>query len=173
MNITDQLKGEHEIILRFLGILKEACNRVQRGAFDDITFFERCITFLREYADSYHYDKEERVLFPAMEQAGIAYQQHRHIEHKYVYQLMADLDRAVTANNLSAIPAPALEYTNLLEEHIITENKALYPEVERVLDDHQKEEIQKEFDRIEGVITNEKDHNYIIAEVDQLENYLP
>ena len=108
-----------------------------------------------------------------MEQAGIAYQQHRHIEHKYVYQLMADLDRAVTANNLSAIPAPALEYTNLLEEHIITENKALYPEVERVLDDHQKEEIQKEFDRIEGVITNEKDHNYIIAEVDQLENYLP
>lgn len=72
MKPTDILKEEHVLILEMLRVIEAMCAKMDKGERPDIASLEKMIDFIRNFADKCHHAKEEKLLFPALEKAGIA-----------------------------------------------------------------------------------------------------
>ena len=68
---TEELKQEHQGILLMLRILDRVAAKIESGEKTDVDHLEQIVEFLRVFADRCHHGKEEDLLFPAMEKAGI------------------------------------------------------------------------------------------------------
>jgi hemerythrin-like domain-containing protein len=71
MKATDQLKNEHEGILLMLRILAQIISTAASGGKIITEHLNGIIGFLKIFVDNCHHGKEEDLLFPAMEEAGI------------------------------------------------------------------------------------------------------
>lgn len=71
MIIIDQLKEEHQAILLMLKIMEAACKKLEAGEDVSKDDLNDMVKFIKEFADKSHHLKEEDLLFPAMEEAGI------------------------------------------------------------------------------------------------------
>jgi len=67
----EDLKNDHEAILFALGILESIGIKISEGEKLIAADILALIDFLREFADTCHHGKEEEILFPALEVAGI------------------------------------------------------------------------------------------------------
>ena len=96
------------------------------------------LDFLKTFADKCHHGKEEDILFPALESAGmprdsgpIGVMLH---EHTLGRGHIREMETALAGNeNHRAFVAPALNYIELLTQHIAKENNVLFPMAERLL----------------------------------------
>ena len=68
---TEELKQEHQGILLMLRILDKVAAKIESGEKTEFDHLERIVDFFRVFADKCHHGKEEDLLFPAMEKAGI------------------------------------------------------------------------------------------------------
>lgn len=68
---TEQLKDEHSGIKSMLDILAKVCDRLESGERVDQRHLDKILEFLNVFVDKSHHAKEEDILFPAMERAGI------------------------------------------------------------------------------------------------------
>src|SRR5512147_1720406 len=68
---SQQLKDEHEGILLMLVILGKACAKLEKQQKVDLNHLEQMVDFFKIFADKCHHGKEEDLLFPEMEKAGI------------------------------------------------------------------------------------------------------
>ena len=71
MQATAILKEEHRVIERVLDALETAANRLTTGSPVRPGVFLQAADFIKGFADGCHHKKEEGVLFPALEAAGI------------------------------------------------------------------------------------------------------
>lgn len=71
MKATEQLRNEHRGIEVMLDILAKVCGRLQAGGSVDPQHLAEILEFFTVFVDKCHHAKEEDLLFPAMEQAGI------------------------------------------------------------------------------------------------------
>jgi len=71
MTPGQQLKEEHEGILLMLDILGKASEKLKRKEKVDITHLGQMAEFFKIFADRCHHGKEEGLLFPELEKAGI------------------------------------------------------------------------------------------------------
>jgi hemerythrin-like domain-containing protein len=71
MKATADLKNDHESILLMLRIMSSISNKIKTEGKVDVIQIEKIIDFLKTFADKSHHGKEEDILFPAMEKAGI------------------------------------------------------------------------------------------------------
>ena len=71
MIIIEQLKEEHQAILLMLEVMEAVCKKLE--AMEDVSIddLNDMVKFIKEFADKSHHLKEEDLLFPAMEEAGI------------------------------------------------------------------------------------------------------
>jgi hemerythrin-like domain-containing protein len=140
------LTDEHQIILRVLDVMERLS---QRSVFSSLELWKRALDFARHFADQCHHLKEEKILFPAMEEHGIPNEGGpigmMLIEHEegrsYVRSMFAAVARA-EANDEGAhdsLIASARAYVRLLREHIEKENQILF----RIADDVISPEEQK------------------------------
>jgi hemerythrin-like domain-containing protein len=74
MEATRILMDEHRVIERLLASLALAAERFERGEAVRPAFFVEAADFIKGFADPCHHRKEEGLLFPAMEAAGVANQ---------------------------------------------------------------------------------------------------
>jgi hemerythrin-like domain-containing protein len=65
MRATDLLMEEHLLIERALRMLVSLAERGKPGL-----EIASVLSFLTEFADGHHHNKEEKILFPALEEAG-------------------------------------------------------------------------------------------------------
>ena len=72
MTFTGQLKKEHETINVMLMVLEKICMQIESGEKINSEHLEKVLEFLRFFADKCHHQKEEDILFPAMEKAGMS-----------------------------------------------------------------------------------------------------
>jgi hemerythrin-like domain-containing protein len=72
MKATRQLMDEHEGIKLMLNIIGNICQRLDNKEEIDSKTFDQVIEFLKVFVDKCHHAKEEELLFPALEKAGIA-----------------------------------------------------------------------------------------------------
>ena len=178
MKPTDQLKKEHEAILRLLRVLEKICTRVEAGQEAEVAHLDQILEFLRVFADRCHHGKEERFLFPALEAAGmpkaggpigVMLQEHD-AGRKYV-QALSEASAAYAQGDLKAgdaLVTAARAYATHLRQHIEKENTVLFPMADLMLSEAKQNSILDDFDRMEDEVIGQGKHEAFHCLLDRL-----
>jgi hemerythrin-like domain-containing protein len=181
MKAIQDLRMEHDAVRLTLKVLERIAQKIERqGMLDDPQHMDQLLEFFTVFVDKCHHGKEEELLFPAMERAGVARDRgpigvmlHEHeLGRECVQKMKAALPRIKTGESQAAkdFVRSARDYIALLNQHIDKENNVLFPLAERQLSEATLAELSKGFDRIEeqkiGVGKHEEFHKMI----DQLES---
>lgn len=172
---TEELKEEHEGILKVLEVVERISEGIIAGEMPPVEHLKQLIEFFRVFVDKCHHGKEEGILFPAMEAAGIPREGGpigvMLTEHEMGRKLTSDMNELIEAHesggkgSLMVLTNPALQYTNLLRSHIWKENNVLFPMADEKLPPERHEQISREFERLEaeriGVGKHEEFHGMI------------
>lgn len=146
---TDVLRDEHRVIAQMLGTLERAANRLTAGRALPDGWWEQVIDWLRAFADRNHHAKEEKSLFPAMVKAGVP------AEDSPISVMLEEhaQARALIEAMATGEPAPrgavALQYVQLLRDHIDKENGFVFPLADSVLDEQSQQALTREFEAVE------------------------
>jgi hemerythrin-like domain-containing protein len=179
MEATNILIDEHRVIERVITALETATSRLSSGQPVRPGFFIDASEFIKGFADGCHHKKEEGVLFPAMEAAGvprsggpIGAMLSDHEAGRYYNQNMRAAAERLAAGDKSAIAdieKNALGYARLLRQHIMKENMVLFPMADHVIPAAKQTEVAEAFEHIEHEETGEGVHEKYLALAEALE----
>ena len=141
MEALDILIDEHVFICQFLETLVLSLKNMEQGTRPPKEFFEKAVSFARDFTDKYHHFKEEYILFNrlAMKKKGEIDAQVESLkyQHERGRALVGEVAKSVEgyAQGQEAQVLILLEslaaYTSLMRQHIHKENHVFYPMVER------------------------------------------
>jgi len=165
METTKILMEEHRVIERVLDVLETAAHRLRDGDLVQPAIFIQAVDFIKGFADGCHHRKEEGVLFPAMQSAGVPSEGGpigvMLAEHQEARKLTSAMHTSAERLAVSDDDARAelirfaLLYVDLLRQHIAKEDTILFPMAERVLQGPALTEVSEAFERIEHLQTEE------------------
>jgi hemerythrin-like domain-containing protein len=172
MKAIEELRQEHEGIKVMLKILQAMCERLEFGKDVDISHLKMVLEFFRVFADRCHHGKEEDILFPALEAAGVPRQRgplgvmlaEHDLGRSHLREMTTELDGLETGNgkNVAGLCAHARSYISLLTDHIEKENTLLFPMAEAHIPPSKQDELFDEFEKLEsdriGAGVHEKFH---------------
>lgn len=180
MTIIKELENEHEAVLLIIRILDQITTRLHAGEPIEVKHLDQILEFLAVFVDKCHHGKEEKVLFPAMEKAGIPRQGgpigamlYEHDQGRsYVQGLRKGVEgyRVGKDGSVSEIAENAQNYGRLLSSHIDKENNVLYVMAERVLSADKMAEMKEAFNRIEEIEVGPGKHEEFHAILHALKN---
>jgi hemerythrin-like domain-containing protein len=175
----EQLMKEHEAIQRMLNIVEKVCANLTSGERVDPEHLKQILEFFRIFADECHHGKEEHVLFPALEEAGIPKEggpiglmlNEHNLMRGYVKNFAEAVDRyqAGEPQALSKVVHYATDYVATLRQHIDKENNILFPMAEIQLSDEKQTELAEQFESIETEKIGEGKHENLHAVLEHLE----
>lgn len=160
MKAIEQLRQEHEGIKLMLKILEAMCARLEFGKEADIHHLEKILQFFRVFADRCHHGKEEDILFPAMEAAGVPRQRgplavmlaEHDLGRSHIREMAAALERLQVGDGrvVADFCAHARSYISLLTDHIEKENAVLFPMADAHIPEAKQEALSEEFEKLES-----------------------
>jgi hemerythrin-like domain-containing protein len=137
MQLIEDLKREHELIEQVVGALRTFVAVIASGQ-GDLKDGARFMAFFRDYAGTFHHDKEEAVLFRALvdkaevpgERGPIAALAGEHRRMGAMVNTLGSLLEAAELNpeERTQLEALARDYCHSLWRHIDAENSVLFPE---------------------------------------------
>lgn len=156
---TDILKNEHIEIKKALSILNVMVEKIESSEKVSIEDLEKIINFFRVFADKCHHGKEEKILFPSLEEAGIP----RYggpigvmlMEHeegrRYVKNMAENIEnfRKEVDTTLDIFKDNAVNYVALLENHIWKEDNILFNSADQHIPSSKQREILHNFEELE------------------------
>ncbi len=184
MNPTAQLREEHKGIKVMLDILGEVCKRLDAGKDVDPRHLIQIVDFLKVFVDKCHHAKEEELLFPEMEKAGVSrnggpigIMLSEHDEGRRNIRRMseaaAQYERGIR-NAADPFVENAHSYIHLLREHIEKEDNILYPLADRRLTEKVRQDLSEGFEKVEEERIGHGKHEEFHRLMDQLKAiYLP
>jgi hemerythrin-like domain-containing protein len=156
MQAIDILMREHRVIEKVLNALESAADRLEAGEDLPMDFFLKAADFIRSYADGTHHQKEEGILFTALEGHGlpkdaepVSVFMDEHVEGRRLTKGMvacAERNNAGDAGAKSELTQHARDYVALLREHIQKEDNVLFPMADSVLAE-EGTQLLKDFNR--------------------------
>lgn len=175
MGATEQLKDEHNAIKLMLRILERVCEKLESGEDVNPEHLGQILQFIKVFIDKFHHGKEENLLFPAMEKAGIPKEGGpigvMLVEHNTGRDYVRGMSEAVVEYKTgsrqvsSKIVEDAKNYIKLLVQHIEKEDNILYQMAEMRLSEKKQEELLEEFNKVEpekiGIGKHEDLHNLL------------
>jgi len=154
-SLCDSLKNEHRVIERVLTALSHETNRLDNGARPNGVFILSAISFIRQFADGLHHMKEERILYPRLEAAGIpggdgpiGVMLTEHLEgRQHIDAIENALDAALGGDveAIQTVRGAMHRCVTILQQNIEQEDQILYPMAEHLLGEQQKSEILAAF----------------------------
>ena len=179
MEATKILREEHRVIERVLASLEAAAAQVEAGRAIRAGFFLEAADFIKGFADGCHHRKEEGVLFPAMEAAGVPRQGGpigvmlaEHEEGRRLTAAMRSAAERLERGDLTArdaIVRSARGYAALLRQHIMKKDNILFPMADRVIQGRKGLDVAQAFERVEQEETREGVHQKYLDLADSLE----
>ncbi len=159
MKATHQFKAEHEGIKVMLRIVERLCSKWEsEGNFDDGEF-QRIIEFFKIFVDRCHHAKEEDLLFPAMEEAGVPKDGgpigQMLLEHEQGRGHVREMDGALawygsgTPGADTEIRAHGRSYISLMTQHIEKEDTILFTMADSILSAERQTHMFEEFEKFE------------------------
>jgi hemerythrin-like domain-containing protein len=136
MKFFDELTSEHQVIEGVLGALRTWANGLEAGA-DTEADGARFLRFFRVYAGELHHDREEAILFPALEKSGLPARGPVTTlvdDHHTMAETLNRLESALTGGDRAAVAIHARDYSHALWAHIDAETSVLFPESESRLE---------------------------------------
>ncbi len=155
----DSLKREHRAIEAAIRSLRETANRVGAGESISPDDLDCYIHFIRDFADGSHHQKEERILFPAMNAAGFPsdvgpvacmlgeHEQGRGFVRRMVSAIAGLREGKPEAR--SEFHSAAWGYCNLLVDHIQKEDTILFRMAESIVGEERLSALIPEFEAVE------------------------
>ena len=182
MEATEILIEEHTVIERVLAAMDAAARRLEARPPIGADWFTGAADFIQGFADGCHHRKEEGVLFPAMEAAGvpreggpIGVMLAEHEQGRRLTRAMRAAAGQMAAGDLGAraeVRQNATDYVRLLRQHIQKENTILFPMADRVIQGARQEEVAEAFDRVEREETGAGLHEKYVGLAVSLEEAL-
>jgi len=166
MRITVFLKQEHKKISEMLTVVTRVCSQLEAGNDVDPEHLDVVVKWISGFADKRHHAKEETLLFPALEVAGIPVRQgpvgcmleEHEVGRDYVKkmrQAVLDSHQGI-ADAESAFVKAARAYINLLEQHIYKEDNILYHMADTYLSPEQQKQLEQACHAVEAEKGEEK-----------------
>lgn len=160
MSATSILKHEHQVILLALQGAEAQANRLLRGFPEAAGTIAEMADFFRNFADRCHHAKEEKLLFPRMEQRGIPNQGGpigvmlaEHEEGRgYIRAIFAAVEQAQAGDRTAqrTVASSLLNYVELLRQHIEKEDHCLFAMADQALSAEDQTELEAAFERVES-----------------------
>ena len=180
MIIIEQLKEEHQAILLMLEVMEAVCKKLDAREDVSIDDLNDMVKFIKEFADKSHHLKEEDLLFPAMEEAGIPREggpigvmlSEHTTGREYVKGLSLGIEEYAKGNTSAAnqIIENARNYSSLLSNHIYKEDNILYPMAEMRISKEKHNDLLKEFERVDSEKIGLDKQKELIAILNNLED---
>ena len=180
MTAIEELKAEHQAVLMAIRILDQIISKLKVGQALELRHLDQILEFFQVFVDKCHHGKEETVLFPALEEAGIQgeggpigvmlYEHERGRSFVQGLQIGVEDYRVGKVDALAEIIENARNYGRLLVAHIEKENNVLYVMAERVLSADKMAEMTKSFLRIEELVIGPNKHEEFHATLHALQD---
>lgn len=157
MSVTELLKEEHKEIKLMMNILEEICKKLQSGEQINAEHLEQIVDFFKTFADKSHHAKEEDLLFPEMEKAGIPREGGpigcMLSEHDQGRTFIQKLNTAIIKyknekKSIDQIVENAHGYINLLRQHIDKEDNILFMIADQRLSEESQKKLLEDFEKI-------------------------
>ena len=162
---TQDLMNEHESILHVFTILDNMLTFSTVDEERDLKFADEYIHFLKVFADQCHHGKEEGILFKVLEKHGVPVEGSpigvMLEEHKLGRQLIGLMNEAVQAADLEAFKHHAVEYRDLLRQHIQKENSILFKLADQLISNEMQMELFEEFEAHEEHVIGHGVHEHL------------
>ncbi len=173
---TELLSDEHRVIERVLDIM-EKLTRVPVDT--SLESWKRVLDFARHFADRCHHLKEEKILFPAMEEHGIPNEGGpigmMLMEHEegrsHVRSMLASM-ALIEAKDEAAqdsLVSSAKAYLRLLREHIQKEDEILFRMADDVIPAEEQKQLLRTFEEHEARELGPGIHEKYLRVVEALE----
>jgi hemerythrin-like domain-containing protein len=155
---TEILMQEHRRIEQVLDFLEDAAFRLDDGEEIDADFFIDAAEFVRGFADGSHHRKEEDILFVAMtardmpaDSGPVAVMLYEHDEGRRLTAAFHSAAEQMKTGDSSAaadVVQNALDYVNLLRDHIIKEDNVLFPMADQLITGDDLRALTAQFERV-------------------------
>jgi hemerythrin-like domain-containing protein len=150
MTPTGLLKNEHQGIKLMLEILKAVSEKIEAGEKINDNDLKDMVEFISVFADKCHHGKEEDLLFPAMEEAGIPKEDGPIAVMIDEHNLGRGYVKAMReAKNQKDFASAAKNYVSLLSQHIDKEDNILYMMADMHLSKEKQDELLTQFEKVE------------------------
>jgi len=146
------------MIERAMAVLKSCLEKIDESVKAPLQM-QRAIDFLLEFGDKIHNTKEEKFLFPLMEQKGLPVEggpigvmlMEHDAERKLLVKMTADLPGLAEASTAARqkFAAEGFEYLKIRAEHIWKENDILYAMGRKVFSDDDNNSLLGEFEKVD------------------------
>ncbi|MDO8504175.1 MAG: hemerythrin domain-containing protein [bacterium] len=168
---TEQLKNEHQAIKLMLEILEAVSGKIDAGERVNEDDLKDMVEFISVFADKCHHGKEEDLLFPAMEEAGIPKEDgpigvmidEHNLGRSYVKAMREAKDQKDFA-------AAAKNYVSLLTQHIDKEDNILYQIADMHLSKEKQNELLDQFEKVEKEKIGHGKHEEFHQMLEKLKN---
>jgi hemerythrin-like domain-containing protein len=169
---TEELKHEHQVVLLILKAAEREVANLNGGGVLHVDEVEKMIDFFQNFTDRCHHAKEEKHLFPSLQQHGlpvgsgpVAVMLAEHEEgRKLVRAIIGEMAEAKSGARkaIDAVRDNLASYIILLRQHIQKEDNVLFPMADRLIPADEQQLLTEAFARIEaeeiGEGTHEKYH---------------
>jgi len=151
---THLLRHEHRVIHQAMHALEGMCLRMRVGSSVPAEVLANMLDFFCNFTDGFHHRKEERHLFPALEQIGIKNENgllaFLRSEHKTERKLLTELSRAVgeyrrDPATFEKFVSVAFQFKDRLIGHMQKEDAILFRLAEEMMDDQIKDSLNHAF----------------------------
>lgn len=172
MSPTKILCEEHEIVKTLTRVLENICGRLKSGEKVEPQHVEDAIFVIKGFADRAHHMKEEDLLFPAMESAGLSKEEMLveaiTTEHDLGRGYVRGIGDALMHYSLGDTRAGLVlcentgKYVKLIAEHMAKEEDVVFPLADKHLSEVAKRELTQAFEKIdEDVIGREQQEKFM------------
>jgi hemerythrin-like domain-containing protein len=149
------LREEHQLILRVVRVLTTIMDAFEREGNFPAASLEKCMVFIRLFADACHHGKEEESLFPMLEARGIPREggpigmmlhEHR-LGREFASQMAKALDESRMGHKDASqrFLEAARRYCDLLTNHIFKEDNVLFNLGDRVMTPDDQQTVASQF----------------------------
>lgn len=154
---THPLKHEHRVIEQAMRALEGMCLRMSTGENVPDADLSKALDFILTFIDQHHHGKEEKYLFPTLEQVGVKSENgplaFLRREHELERQLLEELKQAAAdyRQNYAAkerFISAAHRFKDHLIEHMQQEDAILFRMAEEILDPQTKASLAKTFEEL-------------------------
>jgi hemerythrin-like domain-containing protein len=155
---TEQLKEEHTLVLVVVEAMEREVAFIESTGGVHAWRVAQMVDFTRNFTDGCHHAKEERLLFPLLEersrsgagQVSVLLSEHE-AGREAVRAIADNLPRVDDDEAARAAVAENLKlYAFLLRLHINKEDTVLFPLADEVLSDQEEEILAEQFEQVEA-----------------------
>lgn len=170
---SEDLRNEHDGILVGLEILDTMTAELDSGNMIERNDLTGMIDFLKLFADKCHHGKEEGILFPAMEKAGVRKEggpiAQMLSEHQQGRSYIAEMGASLDGNSFDSgrFARAAAGYSALLRAHIAKENTVLFPLADKTIPADIQIELAEAFERHEETVMGPGVHERLHGMLDR------